>query len=244
LDTELITAQEFDWIVNNEPTFHAEGNAFIGKVGRTTDGNDIRIKIVMPEEFYPVIKPKVFVLNDIEHPNIDPSGELALQLLEEWETRYRVKDIIVAARRLFLKSKDLIRSKAVSATQPMSTSSAVSTLQDKISSLQNELQSYNQQITKIKADKMHQAGVRNPLGDKAIPISKQQELEAMQKALIDLLGLIEYKFEDASMDEIVFFRLYRKYIREYYLVTKKLTVVQGGKTDVVSKQKEKRAIRN
>ena len=247
MDTELITAQEFEWVVNNEPSFHIEGRSFVGKVGRTSSGKDILIEIKLPEEFYPVVKPTVRMRSKIEHPNIDSNGELALQLLDEWDPKYRVKDIIVTARRLFLKSKQLVQEQATTpiTSKPLpNQSSEITELQNKISYLQQELSKYSQEINQVKAEKLGNEKIKSALGQNAIPISARNELIATHKALTDLLGLIEYKFEDASMDEIVFFRLYKKYIREYYIVSKKLEAEGGEVTNVVSKQKTKEAIRN
>lgn len=238
----MIIAQEFDWIVNNEPSFRTEGRSFVGKVGRTSSGRDIELEIQLPDEYYPIVKPTVKILNDIDHPNIEKNNELALQLLEEWEPRYRVKDIIVAARRLFLKSKKMITEKQQQQTTSVETDQ-MKKLRKEVEQLQQELQNYSQKINQLKGDKLQKAGVNNAISSNAIPISPEKEKRATKKALTDLLNLIEYKFEDASMDEIVFFRLYRKYIKEYYLITKELPD-EGGNEHVISKSTTKTAIRN
>ena len=109
VDTDKILAQEFDWIFKNEPTFQSSKDTFTGKVLITLSGEDIHITISVPE-FYPIIRPAVMVLANIDHPNIDADKTLALQLLDEWEPSYRLKDVISAARRLFIRSKKSIRS--------------------------------------------------------------------------------------------------------------------------------------
>ena len=38
--------------------------------------------------------------------------------------------------------------------------------------------------------------------------------------ILNLIKLIEIKFEDAIIDEIVFFKLFKKYTREYYLISR------------------------
>ena len=78
------------------------------KVGRTPNGKDIILEIVLPSNYYPFVKPHVLVRTPIKHPNLDDDGILSLQLLEEWTPVYRLKHVIGAARRLFLNSKQLI----------------------------------------------------------------------------------------------------------------------------------------
>ncbi|MHA2502333.1 MAG: ubiquitin-conjugating enzyme E2 [Candidatus Kariarchaeaceae archaeon] len=239
MDTDLITAQEFDWIVNNEPTFRVDENSFVGKIGRTESGRDILIKITLPAEYYPIVKPSVSVITEMQHPNINPDQTLALQLLDEWEPRYRLKDVIISARRLFLRSKNLIRE--VETTPVVVESSKDQGLKDEIAELQAQIQDHTQKINQLTTKKLEGAGVKTAMTG-SVTITAEQELKASQKALQDLIGLIEFKFEDASMDEVVFFRLYRKYIREEYIVNKKLT--NGGNNHVISEQKTKRPLRN
>ena len=62
LNSDKIIAEEFAYILQNEPAFRIDGSQLVGKVGRTGDGEDILINITFPE-FYPIMKPSVFVLN-------------------------------------------------------------------------------------------------------------------------------------------------------------------------------------
>ena len=41
-----------------------------------------------------------------------------------------------------------------------------------------------------------------------------------EASILNLIRLIEIKFEDAVIDEIVFFKLYKKYMREFYIITR------------------------
>ncbi|MHA2277971.1 MAG: ubiquitin-conjugating enzyme E2 variant, partial [Candidatus Kariarchaeaceae archaeon] len=205
---DLIIAQELDWIMRSEPTFSVNGNQFTGKVGRAPDGEDIIINIIVPE-YYPFIKPEVKVLTNITHPNIAPDKTLDLQLLDMWDPNYRLKDIITSTRRLFIKS-----AKSVS---HVSTSQAVpSRSEQEILGVQSEIAEYNRKINELKAKNLKNAGISS-FAVGSMQISKKLDLECQLLALDDLIELLEIKFEEADIDQTDFFRLYRKYRREWYI---------------------------
>lgn len=219
IDTEKIVAQEFDWVFRNEPTFQLQGNTFTGKIGRTPTGDDIRIKLALPE-FYPIMRPTIEVLADISHPNINSDKTLALQLLDEWEPVYRLKDVISAARRLFIRSRTSIKSGIKVIPQ------VDNRFEQEIISLQKQIGEYNDKITEQKMQQLQEAGIHGAaIGP--FKISKELDVECHILALNDLVDLIIIKFEDADIDQIDFFRLYRKYIRELFLVTKELQQLKG-----------------
>jgi ubiquitin-protein ligase len=219
VDTDKIMAQEFDWIFKNEPTFQSSKDTFTGKVGRIHSGEDIHIRISVPE-FYPIIRPTVKVLADIDHPNIDTDGTLALQLLDEWEPSYRLKDVISAARRLFIRSKKSIRSTV------RDDGGKHHTLEQEIILIQKEINQYNQNITKLKGKQLESAGIQNAAVG-SLEISRAVDVECQLLALNDLLELLSVKFEEADIDQVDFFRLYRKYIKEQYITARELEKIKG-----------------
>ncbi|MCE7736355.1 MAG: hypothetical protein GPJ54_15850 [Candidatus Heimdallarchaeota archaeon] len=223
---DLIIAQELDWIVRNEPTFSVNGNQFTGKVGRAPDGEDIIISIIVPE-YYPFIKPEVKVITNISHPNINSDRSLDMQLLDMWEPNYRMKDIITSTRRLFVKS-----SKSISiASTPQSTPSRS---EQEIIEIQNEIAEYNRKINELKAAKLKSAGI-DSIAVGSMQISHKLDLECQILALNDLVELLEVKFEEADIDQTDFFRLYRKYRREWYIQNTELKKLVGERNDYIEK---------
>lgn len=232
LNTDKIIAEEFDFIVRNEPSFNISGNQIVGKVGRTGDGDDILINISFPS-FYPVVKPEVFVLNGLKHPNINSDMSLDLQILDEWEPFYRVKDVISSTRRLFIHS----RARIVRVSPQISSRPLVSTgLENEIGDLQNEIANLNKNINELKTSKLASAGVKSALTG-SLPISKELDTECTVMALADLLELLEIKFEEADIDQTDFFRLYRKYVREYYILTQELSKTKVDYNDKITQTK-------
>ena len=209
MNGEVSFEEELTWLVDNEPSFHVEDNSFVGKVGRTPNGKDILLKIILPSNYYPFVKPQVFIKNSMKHPNVNENNELSLQLLEEWNPVYRIKHIIGAARRLFLDSKRLIREEKPEEKKKVI--DEYSTLQDKIEEMEKRVSN--------SSDEMKNA--YNLIGDDELTKEVYKHKKAVSEAsILNLIKLIEIKFEDAIIDEIVFFKLFKKYTREYYLISR------------------------
>lgn len=230
LNTDLILAQEFEWITRNEPTFRINGNQFTGKVGRTPDGEDIMISISVAE-YYPIVRPEVTVIANIQHPNIDADKTLNLQMLDMWEPSYRVKDIIASTRRLFVKSGKSIRPLAVQHSASVS-----SPVEQEITLVQQQIADYNRKINDLKASKLKSAGVSS-FAVGSMKISRKLDLECQLLALNELILLLEDKFEGADIDQTDFFRLYRKYTKEMYMQNAELKELTGENYDYVEKTK-------
>lgn len=234
-DFDRIIAQEFAWITKNELTFIIRGNILTGKVGRTSSGESIQVQISIPE-FYPIVRPNIRVLTKITHPNIDPDGTLNLQISDEWTPEYRLKDVISSIRRLFVRSKGSIVDKT-----PV-IRSETSHLENQIQDLQKEIADYNKKITEVKTQQLSTVGGTS-VGIASFKINQRMDAECQLNAMNDLLELLKMKFEEAELDQINFFRLYKKYIRERYIIVRQLNSLEGIDYEL-PKTKTKEPIRN
>ncbi len=248
---EKTLREERAYLAKNEPTFYQEGasgNVYVGKVGRLPTGEDIRLRIELPE-FYPVVRPTVSVVPIIDHPNVNPNGRLDLLILDQWEPTYRLKDIIGAARRLFIHSKiaGVRRSQPVqeirTAPQPSTpVDNEMITLQAEIATLKQQLAELETQSRK-KQEVFLQSKGMNPLDSQKIDplVDMQAELQALD----DLLLLLNDKFEEAEIDQTDFFRLFKHYTARRFTVAELLKEQQGGTEYVISnKEKTKEPIRS
>lgn len=233
IDSDKIIAEDYKWVFENEPTFNINGNILTGKVGRSPNGDSILISMTVPE-FFPIIRPEVKVITSISHPNIDEQMNLSLQILDEWDPIYRLKDIIANVRRLFIKSKASIKDKS-RIIQIQS-----SNLEEEILNLQKQISEINKTITEVKNNKLEQSGIIKSTTHK---VTENSMLNSNLLALEDLLELLEIKFEEAEIDQTDFFRLYRRYIKERYICASKLNSFEVKKNDI-SEQKTKRPIRH
>lgn len=251
VDFDKVLKEERKYLAKNEPTFYQDdtaGRVYIGKVGRLASGEDIRLRIEFPE-FYPVVKPVVKVIPEMEHPNVDGDGNLDLRLLAEWEPTYRVKDIIGAARRLFIHSRNLARKRAErkppARILPASTvsDSELERLEAQVESLQKELSQLEEQGRK----QLEVSFKKQGFDLQRLPqVTPEKELKAELMALEDLLELLDYKFEEAEIDQTDFFRLFKRYSAAWFKTAEKLAELNGGiETHVVSnKTKAKEPIRS
>lgn len=230
---DLILARELNWLMSNEPTFRTSKNECIGKVGRTDGGEDIIVKIVFPQ-FYPFMKPDVYVVTKLAHPNINSNQLLDLEILDMWEPTYRIKDILHSTRQLFLHSRPKVIETVKTTTQP-------SSVESEIMKVQKEINDVTKQINSRKAEQLSNAGVQS-MAVGSLKITRKMDIECQILAITDLLSILEIKFEEAGIEQTDFFRLYRKYNREYYLQHKELEQLEDN--DNVKIEKTQRPIAN
>ena len=233
VDFDKVLKEERKYLAKNEPTFYqddAMGRVFVGKVGRLATGEDIRIRIEFPE-FYPIVKPVVKVSPAMNHPNVDGEGNLDLQLLTEWEPSYRVRDIISAARRLFIHSRNLARKRIPTQASvqvkasPTVTDAELEKLTEQVATLQKELAELEAQgRQQLEASFRKQGFDLQKLPD----VSPEKELKAELMALEDLLELLDFKFEEAEIDQTDFFRLFKRYSAEWFKTAERLAELKGG----------------
>lgn len=247
MDQQKVLVEERSYLANNEPTFYQDGpdgNTFVGKVGRLSTGEDIRIQIQFPD-FYPVTKPSVKVLTAVDHPNVDKStDELDLEILAYWEPDYRVKDILSATRRLFVKSKVTPRRQVqvARATQPVASAATgqITVLQEEISRLQAESNALDQEMQEARQKKLSKRGIDI---NSHVKITPKLDAQAELQAVDDLLELLEIKFEEAEINTVEFARLYRRYSATRFKLAHELEQVGGSVHELQNKKKTKEQVR-
>ncbi len=247
VDPLKILEEEKTYLQNNEPTFNqsdATGRVFTGKVGRLQSGEDIQVQITFPD-FYPIEKPIIKVLTDMEHPNVNTNSSLDLAILDYWEPDFRIKNVLGDVRRLFIRSKKVIKIKPQKSVEPVSVNPQTIQLVGEIETLQRQITELDKQIQEKKITVMNKQGVSV---QSAIKVSLKDELDCEFHALNDLLELLDYKFEDAEIDQTDYFRLYKHYTKEHYKLSEQLKSLNSEKQEneeyVVSNKKEKRLIRS
>ena len=92
--------------------------------------------------------------------------------------------------------------------------------------IQKQINEYNQKITQFKGKQLERAGIQNAAVG-SLEISRAVDVECQLLALNDLLELLSIKFEEADIDQVDFFRLYRKYIKEQYVTARELEKLKG-----------------
>ncbi|MHA1912458.1 MAG: ubiquitin-conjugating enzyme E2 variant [Candidatus Kariarchaeaceae archaeon] len=221
-DPEQILAEEFQLMISKEPSFSVVNGDLRHWSGLV---NQLTIDILL-NEMHPFVSPVTKIRGSLKHPNINPDGTLSLQILDEWEPRYRIPDLLAAIRRLFSHSTPSSSPRTVSSfpSAPTYSSAPVSSrtvsdnyeqLQFDIVGYQEEIETLNEQLSTKRASLVKETASYKKNQLKSSPvIEKKAELTAV----IDLLELIEVKYEEADIDQVEYVRLFKKYIKRKYIL--------------------------
>ncbi len=219
-DPEQILAEEFQLMLSKEPAFSVVSGDLRHWSGLI---NQLTVDIKL-DEMHPFVSPVTIIRGSFDHPNINSDGSLSLQILDEWEPRYRIPDLISAIRRLF--SHKTPSSRPVSSSPPTSTYSSVSSsrptdssnaeqLQFDIIGFQEEIEALSEQLSTKRASLVKETSSYKKKQFKASPV---EENTAELAAVKDLLELIEVKYEEADIDQVEYVRLFKKYIKRKYVL--------------------------
>ncbi|MDH5403636.1 MAG: hypothetical protein OEY49_14160, partial [Candidatus Heimdallarchaeota archaeon] len=139
----------------------------------------------------------------------------------EWDPNYRIKNILSAVRRLFVKS-----SNSISASPAKRIQKVESSIQKEIIELQNEITRHNTLINNYRNQQIASSNTQQPVS--AIKITQKSDFESTIGAINDLLELLSMKFEEAEIEQTDFFRLYRRYAKEYYIKVREYELLGGN----------------
>ena len=220
-DPEQILAEEFQLMLTKEPGFSVVSGDLRRWSGLI---NQLTIEITL-DEMHPFVHPVTKIRGSLKHPNINSDGSLSLQILDEWEPRYRIPDLISAIRRLFSHSTASPARRIVSSSPTPSYSSAPSSsraasnnveqLQFEIVGYQEEIEVLTEQLSTRRASLVKETVSYKKDKFKASP---DEEKTAELSAVKDLLELIEVKYEEADIDQVEYVRLFKKYIKRKYIL--------------------------
>jgi ubiquitin-protein ligase len=220
-DPEQILAEEFQLILSKEPGFSVVNGDLRRWSGLI---NQLTIDITL-DEMHPFVSPVTKIRGSLKHPNINPDGSLALQILDEWEPKYRIPDLIAAIRRLFSHSTSSSPSRVSSSPSTLAYSSVqpsrptdftnIEQLQFDIVGYQEEIETLTEQLSTRRASLVKETSSYKQQQFKASPV---EEKTAELAAVNDLLELIEVKYEEADIDQVEYVRLFKKYIKRKYIL--------------------------
>jgi ubiquitin-protein ligase len=201
----------------------------------------IDVEILVPLK-YPQYPPRVLVLGkNIQHPNIEKSGNVLLQITHNWRPDIHVYQIVHSLQDLFKKvppqftddgGVKIVKQKAkVQELKTVQTNNQqkVMNVNQTITDLQDRIKQRDEELRKLRAELVKGTNetvttVENI--DIVLPKDKAESqellLQAKAVALADLLATLDEKFKDGEISPIDFAKLYRKYTKELYLAHKEL----------------------
>ncbi|MCD6446511.1 hypothetical protein J7L49_06990 [Candidatus Bathyarchaeota archaeon] len=258
----------YDYIQGFEP-IKGDLSKWKGRVG-TISGTSIPIyaEVVIPPEF-PYSPPKITITPKINHPNVDDEGNISLNIIDNWEPKYHVYQVIQDLIRLFRHVpakpyKTKLRQTHVLPTQPISVTPLSEfhtleptdvrtinthnqleveqrTLQEEIMEYQRKIEELNKKIEQERSDLLKKQGVKDQISEE-ITISHRDELEAELYAINDLLELLTDKFDYGDIAVIDYIKLKRKYVGNKYRVEKMLNYSMDKKSGVIMSEKDKQLL--
>ncbi|MEM1657887.1 MAG: ubiquitin-conjugating enzyme E2 [Candidatus Jordarchaeales archaeon] len=207
-------------------------------------GLKFEVEIKIPPTF-PQDPPSVRMLSPTDHPNVDPeTGRVRLSILDQWRPEYHVYHVVntikgtfarVPPRPLFKPHIKKVMVSAIAPGEPSQVASPetvekLSALESQIKELQRKLQEKDEEIAYLKGRLTTQITPEvkaDRVSAIKVDVDEQLELESEKIAIEDLLRSLEEKFESGEIDPTDYTRLYRKYKKEWYIVTKKLRMLKS-----------------
>jgi len=221
-----------------------------GTIRSGTD--DFQFEVFLPEQF-PDVPPVVRSLTPINHPHVNKDGFVSLQILNRWKKEFHAYQAIVQLISLMKRHSPTRTKLGTPNYQLRSTSQsfqgsspnyqspvpAVNTPKEK-----QELANLNKQITHLKEDVTKRDEELSRLRARdAIGISKSSsghssyrhleskdqvaELESEQIAVSDLMTSLHDKYTEGEISIFDYSKLYKKYSRDLYILSKKLEYVKS-----------------
>ncbi len=227
-DQDRILAIVLQDIINNEPDFEPIGGdltVYQGEVGVTKNGTPIKIRIELGYRF-PYEPPTIKAITPIQHPIVNFDQKISTPSLNNWNSNYTISRIIREIREEFKKNPPVDEKSSSHSIQsppvapPMSRHELleIDMLKTKINTLQAELHHLENLVQKEKEK------ILQNRASKSTPISPKDELIAEKKAIQKLLKMFEEYYEDALISPSDFYRFYRIYIKELFILNSKLSI--------------------
>ncbi|MEM3663259.1 MAG: ubiquitin-conjugating enzyme E2 [Candidatus Jordarchaeales archaeon] len=248
-DFELILAREAQLMYERAKGFsplNGDLTVWRGEIAGRGEyrGLKFEVEIKIPPTF-PLDPPSVRMVSPTDHPNVDSeTGRVHLSILEQWRPEYHVYHVVNTLKGTFAKVpprplfKPLTKKMAAvtpsESVQSLTVASEaverVSMLEKQLKELQRKLQEKDEEIALLKGRLTTHIAQEPPASSTRtvkLEIDARLELESEKIAIEDLLQSLEEKFESGEIDPTEYTRLYRKYKKEWYIVTKKLQMFKN-----------------
>lgn len=239
---DYILAREAQLMFKRAPGFEpVDGNLkrWKGKV-RGGDNNWIEVEITIPDSF-PNDPPIVKVLTPVEHSYVDSSsGRVNLRILSEWRPEYHVYQVVNSLKGLFVRMPPKIVTTAPPVKPPSEDvellRQRVVHLEDQVRQLQRMLHEKDEEIARLKGlltvHKVPEKPEKEEITTIILPEDEKErkrlELESEKIAVEDLIRSLDEKFESGDIQPSDYYKLYKRYRKELYLINKKLEELSKG----------------
>jgi len=237
---DYVLAREAQLMFKRAPGFepvNGDLKRWKGKV-RGGDNNWIEVEVVIPDNF-PNEPPIVKVLTPVEHSYVDSSsGQVKLRILSEWRPEYHVYQVINSLKGLFVRIPPKIVKTAPRVIPPSEDvellRQRIRHLEDQVRQLQRTLHEKDEEIARLRGlMAVHNVPEKETeIKTILLPSDEKErrtlELESEKIAVEDLIKSLNEKFESGDIQPTDYYKLYKRYRKELYLLNKKLEELRKG----------------
>ena len=236
---DYILAREAQLMFKRAPGFepvNGDLKRWKGRV-RGGDNNWVEVEIMIPDNF-PNEPPIVKVLTPVEHSYVDSSsGRVNLRILSEWRPEYHVYQVVNSLKGLFVRMPPKIVTTAPPVKPPSEDvellRQRILHLEDQVSQLQRMLHERDEEIARLRGLlTVHRVPEKEEIKTMILPTDEKErkklELESEKIAIEDLIRSLDEKFESGDIQPSDYYKLYKRYRKELYLINKKLEELSKG----------------
>ncbi|MFX0085703.1 MAG: ubiquitin-conjugating enzyme E2 [Candidatus Hodarchaeota archaeon] len=241
MDRDFILAREAQLVYSNSAAsgFNPVGDSLArwqGILTYTTNRgrNMFTFEVFLPE-YFPNVPPVVTAVGWMDHPNIDEDNFVQLRILDNWRAEFHLYQVIIALKNLMSRvpptprgeTAKSVRDTVVKMTEPEriapvtpSTTAETNALRKELSSLNQQLQEKDEELTRLRA--RHMVHLQPSENTKKISLSVGEDLESERIAISELLASLEDRYSSGEISIFEYSRLYKKYTKELYTIRKQL----------------------
>lgn len=208
--------------------------------------SDCSIDIVLPADF-PSSPPIVSTLTPIKHKIVNSDNKrFELKILKDWKPQMHIYDVVNVIKGEFAKSPPELHVSLKPISKPAVEDknnigdSSVTLIEEKIKSLESEINSLQADLAKKDEDVARLEAIlaahslevpsKKDIRTLVTPSSPEEklnlDLEAEKIALEELIKKLEEKFESGDITAEDYSRIYKKYRRDLFIISKKISEIR------------------
>ncbi|MFX0185581.1 MAG: ubiquitin-conjugating enzyme E2 [Candidatus Hodarchaeota archaeon] len=240
MDRDFILAREAQLVYSNSAAsgFNPVGESLARWQGTLTytthrGRNMFTFDIFLPE-YFPNVPPVVTAVGWMDHPNIDEDGFVQLRILDNWRAEFHLYQVIIALKNLMSRVPPTPKGEAAKSVRdavakltPVTPKPQRKPVSVETEALRKELDTRNQllqekeeELARLRAQQLVQ--IEQTTDMKQAAFSNQDSIESERIAISELLASLEDRYSSGEISIFEYSRLYKKYMKELYLVQKQL----------------------
>jgi ubiquitin-protein ligase len=240
MDRDFILAREAQLVYSNSAAsgFNPVGESLTRWQGTLTytthrGRNMFTFDIFLPE-YFSNVPPVVTAVGFMDHPNIDEDGFVQLRILDNWRAEFHLYQVIIALKNLMSRVPPTPKGETAKSVRdtmakltPITPKAQRKPISVETEALRKELDTRNQllqekeeELARLRAQQMVQVEQSSDM--KESTLSNQDSIESERIAISELLASLEDRYSSGEISIFEYSRLYKKYMKELYLVQKQL----------------------